>query len=74
MIDYSKLNTILYKRKMKWSELRTIISSKTITRMRNNESVSLEVIEKICLFLHVRIEDIVEIKEEPSEENFINKE
>lgn len=74
MIDYSKLNTILFQRKMKWSELRTIISSKTITRMRNNESVSLEVIEKICLFLHVRIEDIVEIKEEPSEENFINKE
>ena len=74
MIDYSKLNTILFQRKMKWSELRTIISSKTITRMRNNEAVSLEVIEKICLFLHVRIEDIVEIKEEPSEENFINKE
>ena len=74
MIDYSKLNTILFQRKMKWSELRTIISSKTITRMRNNEAVSLEVIEKICLYLHVRIEDIVEIKEEPSEKNFINKE
>lgn len=74
MIDYSKLNTILFQRKMKWSELRTIISSKTITKMRNNEAVSLEVIEKICLYLHVRIEDIVEIKEEPSEENFINKE
>ncbi|WP_069999458.1 helix-turn-helix domain-containing protein [Cellulosilyticum sp. I15G10I2] len=38
----------------------------TIKRMKNNESVSADTLEKICLHFDVPIEKIIEIKKSPS--------
>lgn len=38
------------------------ISSKTMSRIGKNQAISLDVIERICLRLNCRIEDVVEIK------------
>ena len=40
------------------------ISGNILTRMRRNEYVSLESIEKICRVLECRIEDIIEFEPE----------
>ena len=69
MIDYSKLNTLLFKRSENWTSLRKYgISPVTISRMRKGEPVSLSVIEKICNVFQCKIEDVVEIELEPVEE------
>lgn len=64
MIDYSPLwHTLLYKG-MKKTDLieRVPISSVTLAKLGNNKSVSLDIIERICISLDCRIEDVVEIR------------
>ena len=64
MIDYTKLFDTLYFKKIKQSHLaeELNISRSTFTRMSKGEPVSIAILEKICLKLGVRIEEIVEIK------------
>ena len=64
MIDYTKLFDTLYFKKIKQSHLaeELNISRSTFTRMSKGEPVSIAILEKICLKLEVRIEEIVEIK------------
>lgn len=42
--------------------MRTRISSSTMAKMGKNETVSLEVLEKICKTLNCNIGDVVEFK------------
>mgnify|MGYP002509900153 FL=1 len=45
---------------MKKTDLLEVISSKTLSRLTSNKSVTTRTIDRICIFLHCRIEDIME--------------
>jgi DNA-binding Xre family transcriptional regulator len=63
MISYEPLFKTLEKKKMVISDMRDLIlNSRTIAKINRGEPVSLSTIEKICLYLDVRIEEVVEIK------------
>lgn len=61
-ISYNKLFKILQDKGIKKSELikKVKLSSTTVAKLSKNESLSLEVLEKICNFLNCKIEDIFE--------------
>ena len=40
------------------------ISTSTITRLKRNENISTDTIDKLCIILHCRVEDIMEFIEE----------
>lgn len=70
MVRYYKLFDLLNRRKMKKSDLREILSPKTVAKLSKGEYLSGEAIEKICLFLGCQPGDIMEIVEtEAIEEN-----
>ncbi|MBM7598160.1 DNA-binding Xre family transcriptional regulator [Virgibacillus halotolerans] len=63
MISYEPLFITLIKKKMKLNDLREkgIISSATQSKFRKGESVTLTTVQKVCIFLDVPIQDVVEI-------------
>lgn len=65
-ISYKPLWHLLLERDMKKLELRDLIgmSNSTLAKLGKNEPVSMEIIEKICIKLDCRIEDVVEIKKD----------
>ena len=60
MIRYYKLFDMLNKRDMKLSDLRKIISSATVAKLKKGEYISGEVIDKICEYLNCQPGDIME--------------
>lgn len=64
MISYDPLWKKLIDLKMSKSELAKVtgLSRTTVSKMASGESVTLEVIERICTKLEVPIYDVVEIK------------
>lgn len=69
MVRYYKLFDLLNRRGMKKSELRKILSPKTVAKLSKGEYLSGEAIEKICLFLGCQPGDIMEIVESEEIEN-----
>ena len=69
-VCYNKLFKLLIDKRMKKIELRkmTGISPNTLTKLSNNEFVSMEVLVKICRALHCDIGDIVEVVAMPDAE------
>lgn len=63
MVRYYKLFDLLNRRGMKKSDLRQILSPKTVAKLSKGEYLSGEAIEKICLFLHCQPGDIMEVIE-----------
>ena len=65
-ISYDKLWKLLIDNRMKRQDLirAAEISANTVTKLGKNETVSLEVIMKICKVFHCDIGDIMEIIEE----------
>ena len=64
MINYYKLFILLDKRGMKRTELLKVISSVTLAKLGKGESVTTDIICKICDFLDCQPGDIMEyIKE-----------
>lgn len=61
MIRYKKLFDLLNERDMQLSDLRKIISSATVAKLKKGEYISGEVIEKICLLLDCQPGDIMEV-------------
>lgn len=61
-ISYKPLWHLLVEKKMKKLELRDLVgmSNSTLARLGKDEPVTLEVLEKICVALGCRIEDVVE--------------
>ena len=61
-ISYKPLWHLLLERDMKKLELRDLVgmSNNTLARLGKNEGVSMDVLERICIALDCRIEDIVE--------------
>ncbi len=62
-ISYDNLWKLLIDRKLKRTDLKQIcgISSNVLAKLGKNEQVSIDSLEKICLTLNCRIEDIIEI-------------
>ena len=69
-ISYNKLWKILIDRKMTRSRLRDAVgmSSNTLARMGKEETVSMEVIMRICRELKCDVGDIMEILPDENEE------
>lgn len=64
-VTYKKLWKLLIDREMMKKDLRDLagISSATLAKMGRNETVSGEVIVKVCTALHCDVGDIMEITE-----------
>ena len=62
-VSYNKLFKLLIDKSMKKTDLRlaTVISPNTLTKLSNNEYVSMEVLVKICRVLDCDFGDIMEI-------------
>ena len=62
-VSYNKLFKLLIDKSMKKTDLRlaTRISPNTLTKLSNNEYVSMEVLVKICRVLDCDFGDIMEI-------------
>ena len=62
-VSYKKLCKLMIDRNLKKKDLREMASSgnSTMTKLANNENVTMEVISKICNALHVGVDDIVDI-------------
>lgn len=69
-VSYKKLFKLLIDRDMRRKDLRDLtgISYSTLGKLTNGSNVNMEVIEKLCLALNCRIEEIVEIVPDNSEE------
>ena len=60
MLSYSKLWLLLESRGMKKTDLKKIISGNTLAKLSKNETISSDIIEKICGFLECQPGDIME--------------
>ena len=62
-VTYKKLFKLLINRNMKKKDLRDLagIGNSTMTKLSNNENVTIEVMAKICRALDCTIDDVVEI-------------
>lgn len=60
-IDYSNLWKLLIDRKMNKSQLKDAahISTNAVAKLGKNEAVSLDTLEKICIALECKINDVV---------------
>lgn len=67
MIDFSPLHLTLEGKGMMMSDLRdTVLSSRTLAKINRNEDVYLSTIEKICLYLDVPIQNVVQFNPDGS--------
>lgn len=74
-VKYNKLFKLLIDKNMKKTDLRlaTGISPNTLTKLSNNQYVSMEVLVKICRALDCDVGDIMEIEFDESNSNAIGK-
>lgn len=63
MLSYNKLWKLLIDKKLKKSDLKemTGIGSTTLTKLNNDEPVSMDVMIKICIALKCNIGDIMDV-------------
>jgi DNA-binding Xre family transcriptional regulator len=60
-ITFYKPWDLMNRKNMKKSDLREILSSRTVTKLSKNEVVTTDTLDKICKFLDCEIEDICEV-------------
>ena len=62
-VSYKKLFKLMIDRDLKKKDLRELasIGNSTMTKLANDENVTMEVIAKICTALNCKMSDIVEI-------------
>lgn len=60
MLSYGKLWILLESRGMKRTDLKEIMSGNTLAKLGKNETVSSDIIEKICAYLNCQPGDIME--------------
>ena len=65
-LSYNRLKKLMIDKKMNSTQLRTAakITTNAMAKISRDESVPLETLEKICMVLNCRIEDIVEITDD----------
>lgn len=61
-VNYKKLFHLLIERELSSGQLQQIagFSANIITRLKRNEYISMESIERICTALHCNVDDILE--------------
>jgi DNA-binding Xre family transcriptional regulator len=64
-VYYYRLWDYMNRHGLKAKDLYGVISSTTATKLFRNENVSVETLDKVCCYLHCKIEDICEVVEEP---------
>ena len=69
MITFFRLWDRLNRSGMKQKDLKEILSPATINKLRKNEIVTTDTINKICIFLGCQPEDILEFQHETDEES-----
>lgn len=64
--DYTKLWKLLIDKKINKSQLKELahISTNAVAKLGRNENVSLDTLEKVCVALECRIEDIMDFVHE----------
>lgn len=62
-VSYKKLFKLLIDRDMKKKDLRALagIGNSTMTKLANNENVTVEVMAKICKALNCKMDDLIDI-------------
>ena len=66
MITYHPLWITLAKKSMKKKDLYPILSSATVARMaKDDQSVSVNIVNKICTLLDCEVQDEIEYRKEP---------
>lgn len=62
-VSYKKLFKLMIDRDLKKKDLREMasIGNSTMTKLANNENVTMEVMAKICTALNCKMDDIVDI-------------
>lgn len=65
-ISYNPLWKLLIDKKIKKSELQNLsgVGSSTMTKLRNDESVTTDTLLKICTVLQCQISDVIECLED----------
>lgn len=65
-VSYKKLWKLLIDKEIKKMELKNAvsISASTLSKLGRNEYVSLDVLVRICTYLHCQLSDVCEIIEE----------
>jgi DNA-binding Xre family transcriptional regulator len=65
MVSYEPLKITLVRLKMKMSDLDTVkggpLNSRTVSKLRHDQTVNIDSIAKVCRFLDVPIEQVVEV-------------
>lgn len=69
MITFYRLWDRLNRSGMKQKDLKEILSPATINKLRKNKIVTTDTINKICIYLNCRPEDILEFEPEPEKES-----
>lgn len=70
MMKYYKLFDLLNRREMKKTELLSIVSSVTLAKLGKGDSVTTDILCKICSFLNCQPGDIMEyVPEEKADDN-----
>ena len=64
MITFYRLWDRLNRSGKKQKDLKEILSPATINKLRKNQIVTTETIDKICIYLNCQPEDILEFQEE----------
>lgn len=61
-VSYNKLLKILDEKNMTKTQLREVlgISTSTLAKLSSNRPVTLDIIERICVYFNVGIEDVLE--------------
>ena len=67
-VTYKKLFKLLIDRKMKKKELceQAKVSTATVSKLANDENVTVEILARICTALNCSFDDIVDVIEEKS--------
>ncbi len=65
MISYKPLRITLASRNMKMIDLETVkggpLNTRTVSKLRHDQTVNIETIAKVCQYLNVPIEEVVEV-------------
>lgn len=62
-VSYERLWQRLAQLKLRKNDLRKILSPSTISKLNHNQTVSLDILCKICQRLHCDIGDVVQFRE-----------
>ncbi len=69
MITFYRLWDKLNRSGMKQKDLKEILSPATVNKLRKNEIVTTDTINKICIYLDCQPEDILEFEPEPEKKS-----